>query len=220
MLSKIRSLLKRQKHSVSSIATLKRHTVSVWEDTGEVFYLENTLKLTYQSNNGTVTMEKLPLESIGGVLRTIDNMPSGSPLGRLTVANQDSAYSLSLCAVTWQTNQNSVRVKAIADAAILRSSTACFSQSQAVFRHAFLLEHDDLLSVSLNSAKEGVFTYNRVSVEDFSAQITQANAKLSDRFRKAINVQKDNFDSAFTEHENTIIEGVLNNITSSKALKK
>jgi hypothetical protein len=43
-------------------------------------------------------------------------------------------------------NEYTQRIKAIAGTALLRSQTACFSQSQAVFKYASLLEHEDILT--------------------------------------------------------------------------
>ncbi|MBE1301931.1 MAG: hypothetical protein GJ680_18750 [Alteromonadaceae bacterium] len=183
--------------------------VSVWRDTGEVYYLENTLKLSYQSNSGAITLEKVHLNNLADVLQQIDSIAPDSPLARVDVANQASAFNISLCAVTWQKKDGSVRIKAIPDAALLRSKTSCFSKSQAVFRHAFLLEHDDLLSPTLSHTKEGVFTYNRVSIAQFTQQIQQANAKLANVYKKAISVKHDNFTNAFTDHENQIINDIL-----------
>lgn len=185
------------------------NSVSVWRDTGQVYYLENTLKLTYQSKSGAITLEKLSLRNLAEVLSEIDALGTNSPLAPTTLAAQKSAFNISLCAVTWQQKDDSVRVKAIPDAALLRSKTSCFSRSQAIFRHAFLLEHDDLLSPSLHHAKEGVYTYNRISIEEFTQQISDANARLSGKFRQAINVKADNFDTAFTEHETEQIERLI-----------
>lgn len=174
-----------------------------------MFYLENTLKLVYQSNSGSVSLEKVSLQALPNVLAQIASLPQGSPFAQTEIANQVSALSLHLCAVTWQQSEQSVRIKAIPDAAILRSKTSCFSHSQAVFRHEFLLEHDDLLTPSLDTSKNGVYTYNRVSIEQFVRQIEQANAHLSAKYRQAISVKPDNFDTAFSEHEAQVIEGFL-----------
>jgi hypothetical protein len=63
-----------------------------------------------------------------------------------TTAGQKLAFNISISGVTWQKNKYTQRIKAIAGAALLRSQTACFSQSQAVFQCASLLEHEDILT--------------------------------------------------------------------------
>lgn len=185
------------------------NAVSVWKDTGKIYYLENTLKLTYQANSGLITLEKLSLASLPALLNQIDQLTPDSPLARSTTANQQDAFNISLCGITWQQNKNTRRIKAIPAAAVLRSKTSCFSRSQAVFRHAFLLEHDDLMSPSRIGTKAGIFTYHRVSVEQFTRQIRSANEKITGALRKSIYVRPDNFDTSFTEHETQQLEKLV-----------
>lgn len=195
----------------------KNDAVSIWQDTGQVYYLENTLKLTYTSNSGVMTLEKLSLNELPDVIKALDAMPAGSPLARATVAQQDDAYVVSVCGVTWQKSHDSVRIKALPEAAMLRSKTHCFTKSQAVFKHAFLLEHDDLLTPSIGGKKEGVYTYNRISIEDFTQQLARANERIAPPMRKSIPVHSDNFKTAFTEHEKTVIDVVLgHNVEQSR----
>jgi len=196
----------------------KNDAVSIWQDTGQVYYLENTLKLTYTSNSGVMTLEKLSLNELPDVIKALDAMPAGSPLARATVAQQDDAYVVSVCGVTWQKSHDSVRIKALPEAAMLRSKTHCFTKSQAVFKHAFLLEHDDLLTPSIGGKKEGVYTYNRISIEDFTQQLARANERIAPPMRKSIPVHSDNFKTAFTEHEQTVIDVMLgHNLEQSRS---
>lgn len=183
------------------------NAISIWKDTGQVYYLENTLKLTYQSNAGKITIEKLSLSSLPEVLAELQGLDNASTLSRKEVANQVDAFSVSVCGVTWQTSHDgqSVRIKALPEAATLRSPTACFTKSQAVFKHAFMLEHDDLLTPT-SSNKPGVFTYNRISITDFIDQLTLSNEKIAQSQKAKITVGNENFESAFTEHEQSIIE--------------
>ncbi|TMP80038.1 hypothetical protein CWB73_12225 [Pseudoalteromonas phenolica] len=187
----------------------KPQTISLWEDTGKVFYIENTLKLTYESNSGSITLEKLSMQALPDLINNISLLPENSPLAIKNTANQKSAFNISLCGVTWQKNTNATRIKAIADAALLRSQTACFSKSQAIFRHATLLEHDDLLTSSLIQPKAGQFIYNRITVEQFTQQIKIANKRISEDLRKKVLINQDNFDSPFTEHESEEIERLI-----------
>lgn len=187
----------------------KPQTISLWEDTGKVFYIENTLKLTYESNSGSITLEKLSMQALPDLINNISLLPENSPLAIKNTANQKSAFNISLCGVTWQKNANATRIKAIPDAALLRSQTACFSKSQAIFRHATLLEHDDLLTSSLIQPKAGQFIYNRITVEQFTQQIKIANKRISEDLKKKVLINQDNFDSPFTEHESEEIERLI-----------
>ncbi|APD86792.1 hypothetical protein BM527_12200 [Alteromonas sp. Mex14] len=198
----------------AEIAPPNKHTgdaVSIWRDTGQVYYLENTLKLTYQSNSGAITIEKVSLESLPRVLKELQNLDVNSPLARQEVANQTDAFYVSVCGVTWQRSSdgNNVRIKALPEAAVLRSPTACFTKSQAVFKHAFMLEHDDLLSPTSSSSKPGIYTYNRISIADFTEQLKRSNAQIAPSHKAKVGIQYENFKSAFTEHEQAIIDQCL-----------
>jgi len=194
------------KHAVEPSASTNT-AVSLWKDTGQVYYLENTLKLTYQSVAGKVTIEKLSLSSLPQVLAELQALDNATALSRKEVANQVDAFSVSVCGVTWQTSQDgqSVRIKALPEAATLRSPSACFTKSQAVFKHAFMLEHDDLLTPS-TSGKPGIYTYNRISINDFIKQLTVANEKIAPSQKAKITVGNENFETAFTEHEQSVVD--------------
>lgn len=208
MLAKIFGRLQAKDKSQDVVKRQQGGAVSLWKDTGQVYYLENTLKLTYQSNAGAITLEKIALDDLPEILHQLQSVDANSPLARKEVANQTDAFSVSVCGVTWQTSENgdSVRIKALPEAAALRSPTACFAKSQAIFKHAFMLEHDDLLTPISSSNKPGIFIYNRISIGDFTKQIARANARLAPAQKAKVAIGQDNFSSAFTEHEQSAIE--------------
>ena len=221
MLSKLFRNIRAQKENASLSRRRGNQAVSVWHDTGQVYYLENTLKLTYQSKSGPITIEKLSLNAIAEVLTQLQALDASSPLSRQEVANQTDAFNISICGVTWQKSSDgsTTRIKALPEAALLRSPTACFSKSQAVFKHAFLLEHDDLLTPTTSSGRPGVFTYNRISIAEFTQQIAAANARLSGKDKPAITVGFDNFNTAFTEHEQQTIEAIIGTQHDNESLE-
>lgn len=210
-----------RKESTSLSTDQDNQVVSVWHDTGQVYYLENTLKLTYQSKSGPITIEKLSLHAVADVLAQLQALDASSPLSRQEVANQTDAFSISVCGVTWQKSSDgtSTRIKALPEAALLRSPTACFSKSQAVFKHAFLLEHDDLLTPTTSSGHAGVYTYNRISIAEFTQQLAAANARLASKDRRKITVGFDNFNTAFTEHEQQAIEAIIGTPLENESLE-
>lgn len=183
-------------------------TVSVWQDTGKVYYLENTLKLSFESDIGKVTFEDLNFDKLSSILNKIEQNDD-SLFNQKTTANVTDALTISVCAVTWQQKANSTRIKAIPQAAILRSKTADFESSQAVFRHQQLLEHDDILATSQVNGREGVFTYSNVSVGQFIKQLEYTNNNLANLYKKQISVNQDNFKQAFTEKEEQSINNLL-----------
>lgn len=184
-------------------------TLSQWRDTGEVYYLENTVKLSYQSSVGRVTIDKVALRDLPCVISRLQSEPEHSPIAQQQTANQTAAFNISVCAVTWQTNGESLRVKAIPDAALLRSQTACFTHAQAVFRHTMLLEHDDLHTPLSNVDGAGAFTFNKVSIGLFAQKISEANAMISSKNLRLIGVRPENFDSTFTDHETEQLDRLM-----------
>ena len=66
-------------------------------------YQRITLKLTYQSNAGKITVEKLSMTSLPQVLAELQALDTVSTLARKETANQVDAFSVSVCGVTWQT---------------------------------------------------------------------------------------------------------------------
>ena len=211
-----------RKENTSLSKEQDNQVVSVWHDTGQVYYLENTLKLTYQSKSGPITIEKLSFNAVADVLAQLQALNASSPLSRQQVANQTDAFNISVCGVTWQKSSDgtSTRIKALPEAALLRSPTACFSKSQAVFKHAFLLEHDDLLSPITSSGRAGIYTYNRISIAEFTQQLVAANARLVSKDRHKITVGFDNFNTAFTEHEQQAIEAIIGTPLENESLEK
>ena len=209
MLSRIFKNIKKRRDNTTAVQDTSQQ-VSIWRDTGQVYYLENTIKLTYQSKAGAVTIEKLSIDRLHEVVKELQALNENSTLARAEVANQTDAFNISVCGVTWQKSEDgkSVRIKALPEAALLRSPTACFTKSQAVFKHAFMLEHDDLLTPS-TSGKPGIHTYNRISINQFTQQLANANARLAPTEKKKITVGFDNFSTAFTAHEQSVIDALI-----------
>ena len=72
-----------------------------------------------------------------------------------------------------------------------------------------MLEHDDLLSPTSSSSKPGIYTYNRISIADFTKQLKRSNAQIAPSHKAKVGIQYENFKSAFTEHEQAIIDQCL-----------
>ena len=182
---------------------------SIWRDTGQVYYMTNTLKLSYESKFGPVTYENLTLESLPLLLEELS--ASNNPLlQQKETADQKDAFVISMCGVTWEENENSTRVKAITEAAMLRSVQSDFKKSQAVFKHEYFLEHNDVLNAPSLSNNKGVFTYANISIAEFVAQIELANTHISADLKRRISVQPDNFKSLFSAAEEQALGKVLN----------
>lgn len=182
---------------------------SIWRDTGQVYYMTNTLKLSYETKFGPVTYENLTLEALPQLLKEL-NASDNPLLQQKETADQKDAFVISMCGVTWEENENSTRVKAITEAAMLRSVQSDFKKSQAVFKHEYFLEHNDVLNAPSLSNNKGVFTYANISIEEFVTQIELANSQISADLKRRISVQPDNFKTLFSAAEEQVLGKVLN----------
>lgn len=191
---------------------------SIWRDTGQVFYMTNTLKLTYASKYGPVTHENLSLATLPELLNEIRNS-NNALLQQKETAEQKDAFVISMCGVTWQENAESTRIKAISEAAMLRSIHADFKKSQAVFKHEYFLEHNDVLNAPSISNTHGIFTYANISIEEFVNQIELANMKISKELQNRIPVQPANFKSLFSEHEAQALNQLMARSDDSNEVK-
>jgi IS30 family transposase len=198
-----------QKNASPNLIEKEQSHQSIWRDTGQVYYMLNTLKLSYETQYGPVTFENLNLETLPKLLSDLEASTSKS-LKQKETAEQKDAYVISLCGVTWEENENGTRVKAITEAAMLRSTQSDFRRSQAVFKHEQFLEHNDILNAPSLADKKGVFTYSNISIEQFVHQLERANSTISDNLRRRINVQPDNFKKLFSENEAAEIDALLN----------
>ncbi|UTP71859.1 hypothetical protein NLG07_07500 [Alteromonas sp. LMIT006] len=201
LLSKLFSPAPRTKDTSDILAKAyeESHYKSLWQDTGEVMYLFDTIKLSFESQRGPVTYEKLSIEDVQDILQDIAS--SNSPSMTLkTTAEQTAEIRITLCGITWQTFNGKLRAMAIPDAAVLRSTSPCFSKSQAVFKHADLMANIDSDLLFLPN-QTNVFNYFDVSVADYFAQLKAINQRFSQNKDHLICLNKENYDAPFTEHE-------------------
>jgi hypothetical protein len=70
VLSRIFKNIKKRRDNTTAVQDTSQQ-VSIWRDTGQVYYLENTIKLTYQSKAGAVTIEKLSIDRLHEVVKGI-----------------------------------------------------------------------------------------------------------------------------------------------------
>ena len=201
LLSKIFQPTPRQKDTSDILAKAyeESHYTSLWQDTGEVMYLFDTVKLSYESEYGEVTYEKLKLQDVQGILDEI--AASKSPVMRQKVtAEQTAEIRISICGISWQKHNGQIRAKAIPEAAVLRSTHASFAHSQAVFKHADLIANLDRELLFLPN-QTNVFRYNDVSVSAFFEQLEAINARFSQNTDNLVCLNKANYDAPFSEHE-------------------
>jgi hypothetical protein len=175
------------------------HYTSLWQDTGEVMYLFDTVKLSYESEYGEVTYEKLAIADVEAILDDIKQATTPAMRQKVT-AEQTAEIRISICGISWQQHNGQVRAKAIPEAAVLRSTHASFANSQAVFKHADLIANIDRELLFLPN-QTNVFRYNDVSVAAFFEQLEAINARFSQNTENLVCLNKANYDAPFSEHE-------------------
>jgi hypothetical protein len=218
LLSKWLTAPKQQKDSSKILAKAyeESHYSSLWEDTGRVVYLMDTLKLSYESERGLITFEKLSIDDAKAILSDIAEGRL-APLKQKVVAGQTAEIRLSICGLSWQTFNGSTRAKAINDAAVLRSINPYFNDSHALFKHADLIAQHDPGVLSLPN-QANVFSYYDVSVNAFFEQLEKINQQFMPKDKSQLCLNRSNYDAPFSEHEQQVlqIEQQLDTLPSNK----
>ncbi|MBQ4812809.1 hypothetical protein A7985_02415 [Pseudoalteromonas luteoviolacea] len=156
----------------------------IWQSTGEVFYLLNTLQLRYKSRYGSVSVDSFD----------IDAFEKGSKnLHKKLVSEFGREFTISVCAVGWEKFGNQTRVKAIDNAAVFRFNQSLATQTQAVFQHQFNTL-DEVNSSDVNiSHRADVFKYYNIQINDFINQLNEANKRINHNRVKCHGITSENF---------------------------
>lgn len=174
---------------------------SLWQDTGEMFYLLDTLKLTYKSDVGLVTLEQLSLESIQQVIENLLETEDSLRISPLINCSNQACINVSVCGVTWQELEGKRRVKAVKDAAFLQLKPAKVVESRALFQHCELVCGDGVTPLPEQGKKYGVFKYFNLSFEQFFKQLEHCNQGLPHNLTRSIPISRHNFDCVFTDNQ-------------------
>ncbi|KZN59627.1 hypothetical protein [Pseudoalteromonas luteoviolacea] len=156
----------------------------IWQSTGEVFYLLNTLQLRYKSRYGSVCVDAFDISAF----------EKGAEDLHKTLANEfGKEFTISVCAVGWERFGNQTRVKAIDNAAIFRFNQSLETPSQAVFQHQFNTL-DEINSSEVDIARRlDVFKYYNIQIKDFINQLNEANKRIHQDRVKRHGITGENF---------------------------
>ncbi|KZN32519.1 hypothetical protein N474_17810 [Pseudoalteromonas luteoviolacea CPMOR-2] len=156
----------------------------IWQNTGEVFYLLNTLQLRYRSQYGNVSVDSFDLQELA---RESDDLHSK------LVCEFGKEFTVSVCAVGWEKFGKQTRVKAIDNAAIFRFNLSLGVQSQAIFQHQFnALDEVGSSDVSLANGND-VYKYNDIHLSEFITQLLEANKRIHQDRVKCHGITGENF---------------------------
>lgn len=179
----------------------------LWQETGRMYYLPDTLKLTYESELGLVTHEKLSFEDVAAILEEL-KQANTKAFSQRVIAGQATEIRLSICGITWQTLDDKTRSRAVTDAAVLRTNDPKFLKSQAIFKHADRIADLDPNILSLPN-QTNVFSYDQITPEQFLTQISQLNERFYPNKESQLTTTRENYLSPFTEHEQEVIEATM-----------
>ena len=173
---------------------------SIWQDTGSVYYLLDTLKVTYLSESGLVTFEQISYKDI---IKLIDKIYARDTdiLSPKKVEHFETCVHISVCGVSWEHRSGEIRSKAIKDAAILRTLDKRFTQSQALFQHRDVMNDEGVNALTEVSSQDGIYKYSKVNLCQFIKQIETSNKLIPKELKQTLSITRSNFSSIFTEHE-------------------
>lgn len=180
----------------SSPALAEVNTASIWAETGLIYYLLDTVKVSFDTDFGTSCYEQVPIAKLADLIDLISN-ESRPELALKHTAGLQSCITIRLCGVSWQKKQQQLRVKAIDNAAVLRLKLSGNCSSHAMFKLENGNTEGDLKPAS--SLNDELFHYYDVSVAQFIERLLQANSHLPEQLKRSMSVNAQNFTSPFTD---------------------
>ncbi|MCG7496411.1 hypothetical protein MHO82_06020 [Vibrio sp. Of7-15] len=178
-----------------------------WQRCGHIYYLLNTLKLSYESHCGRVTYEKLNFASLHELCAELQK---GQYIAPKETAHLPELFSLSVCGVCWEEFGAQVRTKAIPEAACIRFENIEYSASEAKFQMAYRMT-DDGVTPLCNQAgfDKAVRRINNISVAEFIRFLEACNTRIPRNLVNKLGIRSENFDSVFTLTESHLLEKLL-----------
>lgn len=180
-----------------------------------VFYLLDTLKLSYQAALGQVSIEKLTQQGAMALIQQVENEQT-SLSRNFDPAGQHCCFYLQLCAVQWERTEKGVRVRAMPDAASLRFIHSKADNFEGHFLHHYPdQKRDDGITPYLEPVKTGL-QHCKTSLPDLAAffsELSRNNQKAVSVFGKQQLLCADHFSAIFTEHETARITPLVEALT-------
>ena len=178
-----------------------------WQCCGHIYYLLDTLKLTYESHCGRVTYEKLNLESLHELCNELQR---GRYIAPKYTAHLPEIFSLSVCGVCWEELGSQVRTKAIPDAACIRFESIDHVASEAKFQMSYRLSDDGMTPLANQAGFDrAVRRVTNISVSEFIRFLKACNTHIPQHFVSKLAIRSENFDSIFTPTESHLLSQTL-----------
>lgn len=187
--------------------TSNRSNDAQWRQSGHVYYLLNTLKLSYESQSGRVTYEKINLDSLHALCSELQQ-------GRCTAPKETAClpelFSLSVCGVCWDEMGTQVRTKAIPEAACIRFENIEYSASEAKFQMSYRMTDDGVTPLADQAGfDKAIRRVNNISVAEFIRFLRVCNSQVPQRLISKLSIRSENFDAIFTLTDSHYLEQIL-----------
>ncbi|TMO56900.1 hypothetical protein CWC18_18920 [Pseudoalteromonas aurantia] len=206
----ITTWLKKTAYDNKNIITVSDNCLtnnSIWQDTGEVYYVLETLKISYLSNIGHTTFESLSPSTALSLIEDIYH-PGNLNLAPKVAAGIKSPVHISVCGITWQENGSQLRIKAIPEAAMLRTQEANFANSQALFQHGSRTVDVAISPLSEHTTSTNSFRYDNINLQQFIKQLKHVNSILPASIQRKAPICRNNFKKIYSDYENTVLSGL------------
>ncbi|WP_237714156.1 hypothetical protein [Vibrio campbellii] len=205
-MKKILDQLVKRKMNVGR-ATDKSSQQSNWQHCGHIYYLLDTLKLTYESHCGRVTYEKLNLDTLHELCAELQR---GQHIAPKKTAYLPELFSLSVCGVCWEELGSQVRIKAIPEAACIRFESIDNIASEAKFQTSYRLSDDGIIPLANQAGFDrAVRRVTNISVSEFIRFLKACNTHIPQHFVSKLAIRSENFDSIFTPTESHLLSQTL-----------
>lgn len=154
-----------------------------WDNTGDVYYLLETAKLSYRTALGLITVEHLPLNEGAQALNTLLTKIFADLKQFEAQQVKQQPVCLQVCAMTWERLGAAKRVRGISNAAKMRFFRADQRGADVHFHHEVQGELLDL------------------SVQQFLDYLQQHNQRVLAKYQQTTLLRASNFQSLFSHSE-------------------
>lgn len=207
----ISRLIKRKEAEIVESLQRNESSKTDWFPCQHVYYLFDTLKLQYESENGLITAERVSTQNVEKMLEAMTSSPYLTPK---YTAGITSLCSISLCGVSWEESQYGKRVRAIPEAAVFRCENIKASSSETQLKCVgSITSPNTRLDIKTGLSIKKI---HNLSFEEFIATLKELNNNVPSTHSQSIQVNADNFSSDFTDSEDTSCISAVKRLFNNK----
>lgn len=184
----------------------KVHGTHFWNNTGDVLYLMDTLKLSYRSSYGLVTIENIATQNIDACVQRALSERESAPDYSATA----QPVELEVCGMTWERCSQTRRVRGIPKAATMRffQYDQCDSDIKLYPNQVV----QSLLHQQVEEVGSELASLAKLNVRQFVDFLCACNQRVSKKYCMEQRLKKQNFQSLYSEHEQRVLDQSINDI--------